>query len=270
MAPCILKKMPLRLIPSILIPLAAALLFTFPSSAQQPMLDTVLTRLQENSTIYTLSLPNFFVDETFTSQELTGALMRQSVTTVSTLRVVHKPGEANKPVKTVESREVRTINNKPAHGDRVKGPMVLNGSFDTALTMFTASHITCFTYKLLPSPDPKHLLLSFTAKDAVRSCPASIEGETGQALLDLQTMQPIHIDRTVPHAEGAGRGTFLWSIDFTPTMLGDRLFNMPTTIRTQLGVFNSPYIFQTNATYTNYHRLAVSSTILPSTSPPQH
>jgi hypothetical protein len=244
--------------------------FALCSVAQQPTLDTVLTRLQQNSTIYTLSLPNFFADESFTSQEFYHGLRRQSITTISTLRVLHKPGEANQSVKTVESREVRTINNKPAHGDQVNGPIVLKGAFDTALTMFTASHVNCFTYQLLPPPDPQHLLLSFTAKDPVSAdCPAFIVGETGRALLDPQTMQPTHIDRTVPHAEGAGIGTFIWSIDFASTTLGDRVFNMPTSIRTKVFSKYSLTAYQTNATYTNYHHLTVSSTILPTTDRPQ-
>jgi hypothetical protein len=259
-------------LPSIRLPLAAlTLLFlAIPSFAQQPTLDAVLTRLQQNATIYTLSLPDFFVDESFHSQEFYGASQRQNMTTVSTLRVTHKPGEANKPAKTIELREVHTFNKRPAHGDQVKGPIVLKGSFDTALTMFTAAHVTCFTYELLPPPDPQHLLLSFTAKDSVTdNCPATIIGETGRALLNPQTMQPLHIERAVPHAEGAGQGTFLWSIDFAPTTLGDRVFNMPTSIRTKLFSKYSTHFFQTDATYTNYHHLTVSSTILPATESPQ-
>ncbi len=257
---------PTRLLLTPLILLSLAL----PTLAQQPTLDTVLTRLQQNATIYTLSLPDFFVDETFRSQEFYGDSQRQNITTISTLRVTHKPGEANKPIKTVELREVHTVNKKPAHGDQVKGPIVLKGSFDTALTMFTAAHVACFIYELLPPPDPQHLLLSFTAKDSVTdNCPATIADETGRALLNPQTMQPIHIERTVPHAEGAGFGTFLWSIDFAPTTLGDHVFNMPTSIRTKLFSKYSTHFFQTDATYTGYHHLTVSSTILPATESPQ-
>jgi hypothetical protein len=238
--------------------------------AQQPTLDTVLTRLQQNATIYTLSLPDFFVDESFHSQEFYGASERQNMTTVSTLRVTHKPGDANKLIKSVELREVHTVNKKPAHGDQVKGPIVLRGSFDTALTMFTAAHVACFTYELLPPSDPQHILLSFTAKDSVTdNCPATIIGETGRALLNPQTMQPIHIERTVPHAEGAGSGTFLWAIDLAPTTIGDRVFNMPTSIRTKLFSKYSTHFFQTDATYTGYHHLTVSSTVLPTAESPR-
>lgn len=246
------------------------LFLALPAFAQQPTLDTVLTRLQQNATIYTLSLPNFFVDESFHSEEFYGASERQNFTTVSALRVLNKPADANHPAKLIELREVHTVNKRPAHGDQVKGSIALKGSFDTALTMFTGAHVTCFTYELLPPPDPQHLLLSFTAKDKVSDdCPATIAGETGRALLDPQTMQPVHIERTVPHAEGAGLGTFLWSIDFAPTTLGDRVFNMPTSIRTKLFSKYSTHFFQTNATYTNYHHLTVSSTILPTTNAPQ-
>ena len=238
--------------------------------AQQPTLDTVLTRLQQDATIYTLSLPDFFVDESFHSEEFYGASQRQNMTTVSALRVRNKPADANHPAKLIELREVHTVNKRPAHGDQVKGPIVLKGSFDTALTMFTAAHVTCFTYKLLSPPDSEHLLLSFTAKDSVTdNCPATIAGETGRALLNPQTVQPIHIERTVPHAEGAGAGTFLWSIDFAPTTIGDHVFNMPTSIRTKLFSKYSTHFFQTDATYTGYHHLTVSSTILPATESPQ-
>jgi hypothetical protein len=251
--------------------LLATLLFALNLPAhtqQQPALEDVLAHLDENATAYVTSLPSFFAEETFVSQELRGDKLKQSVTTVSTFRVLRTPGNIRLPGKSNESREVHAFNGKPATGDHVKGPFTFTGGFDAALAMFRSSNALCFTFQLLPSPDAAHLLLAFIAKEPTGDCPARLAGETGTALLDAQTMQPIRIDRTIPHAQGVDHATLTWSVDFMPATLGERTFSMPANVRSQLTYDASDHLLRTNATYTNYHRLAVTATILPGDSRP--
>jgi hypothetical protein len=76
----------------------------------------------------------------------------------------------------------------------------------------------------------------------------------------MELMAPHH------HINGTEVGTWYISIDYAPTVLAGQTLWMPTTItstETPANVY-TPTVYSFSATYTDYHKLEVTSHIVPS------
>jgi hypothetical protein len=224
----------------------------------QPSLQSILARLDETAASFATSIPDFLADEIYVSQELRGAKVKRSVTTVSTLRVLKTSG---KP--TNESRDIHTINGKAASGDQIHGPFIMNGGFDQFLLYLRTSNIRCYDARIEPSSDTSQITLLFLAKESAEHCSPHYVGETITAILNAQTLHIVRIDHVVPLIRGINRANSSMSADFAQVQLGELTFLLPTHVRSQLTFDASDRILRSDAVYSNFHRLAVTSNIVP-------
>lgn len=236
------------------------------SAQATPSMEDVLAAVRANVETYTATLPDLFCDERFLSQRFNDGHQQETRTTVSTFRVRRLAGPPD-PKHSRETRVVREVDGAPAHGDSIKGPYTLDGGFDRALELFTTAK-GCFDFALLPPADAAHVRLSFAGKTPLPAgCPAADAGRTGEATLDAAMKQVLEMRQTLPHPQGGGdRWTPLhFTITFAPVSLGGRTFYTPQTIQTRLEHRGSSEYMQSIAQYGNYHKLEVTSTIVPST-----
>jgi hypothetical protein len=241
------------------------------AQAQQPntTLEQILTRVEANTEQYKASVPSFVCDEHIISQEIhTGALKHE--TTVDALfrvtRSISQTGILN------ESREVKAIDGKPSGNKKISMPISFTGGFSGALAKFlSADHRQCFDY----APDPATAAptgttaFTFASREAAAKDPAcaSIQpGTTGKFTIDSATVQVMHIERTVPYPIGKDQGVLSTaSVDFAPVTLSGNSLWLPFTVSASTSETPKTNAFRFTAHYSNYHRFAASSTILPAT-----
>ena len=222
----------------------------------------LLARVRANVDAYTARLPSLFCDERYTSKRFADGHQTDSRSTLSTFRVERGAGSSR------ESRVVREIDGAPAHGDRIKGPYTLDGGFDHALGLLTTSY-ACFDFAPAASEDPSQVRLTYLAKASLPStCPAYDAGRSGDLTIDAATDQVVQIRSTFPHPPGVNDrkwNRLVWTVTFAPVRLGDGLFSTPSNIRSELFHAGSSEYLQSVADYTRYHKLEVTSTIVPTT-----
>ncbi len=237
--------------------------------AQQLALEQILSRVEANTEQDKASVPSFFCDEHITSQELHGGKLKHETTVEAVFRVTRSTTQAGT---LNESREVKAIDGRPSSNTKISMPITFSGGFSGALDKFlSADHRQCFDYQ----PDPTAsaagtAAFTFSAREAAAKDPActSIQpGTTGKFVIDSAAMQVTHIERTLPQAVGkdsAVLGTA--SVDFAPVTLNGKSFWLPATISAWTTETPKTNAFRFTARYSNYHRFAASSTILPATS----
>ena len=216
------------------------------------------------------TLPDLFCDERFTSKRFSDGHQTASNTTVSTFRVLHGEGPRQSG-KSLESRVVREIDGAATHGNRIKGPYTLMGGFDAALLVLTADSARCFDFRIAGSAgttasDPSQLHIEFAGRTPLPAgCPAPDLGRTGEITLDAGSKQVLQIRQTLPHPPGGGDkwGPLVWTVTFRPVSLADRTFYTPASVRSELFRKGTSEYLQSIAEYSNYHKLEVSSRIVP-------
>ncbi len=219
------------------------------------------------------TLPDLFCDERFTSKRFSDGHQADSHTTVSTFRVLHGAG-GRQAGKSLESRVVREVDGAAAHGDRIKGAYTLMGGFDAALLVLTGDPERCFAFREMVSgaaSDGSEVRVGFAGRAPLPAgCPAADVGRTGEILIDAGTKEVLQIRQTLPHPPGGGEmwGPLVWTVTFRPVRLGERTFYAPASVRSELFRKGSSEYLQSVAEYSNYHRVEVSSRIVPGESVP--
>jgi hypothetical protein len=240
--------------------------------AQQPTpaLDQLFSQVEANTEQYKSTVPSFVCDEHITSQELRDGKLRHEATIDALFRVTRAapPGETLE-----ESREVKTINGEPSSAKKMNMPISFSGGFSGALAKFlSAERRECFDYRPDPSApaSPSTEAFAFTAREAaanLSACSTIQPGTTGRFVVDSATMQVVHIERTVPNPIGRDQSVLgTAAVDFAPVNLNGKSFWLPSTVTAFTTETPKTSAFRFTAKYSNYHRFAASSTILPTTS----
>jgi hypothetical protein len=232
-----------------------------------PALDQLLSRVEANTEQYKATVPSFLCDEHITSQELRDGKLKHE-TTIDALFRVTRSGETLE-----ESREVKTINGEPSSTKKLNMPISFSGGFSGALAKFlSAERRQCFDYHPDPSApaSPGTEAFTFSAREATAKQPAcsTIQpGTTGRFVVDSATMQVVHIERTVSNPIGRDQSVLgTAAVDFAPVNLNGKSFWLPSTVTAFTTETPKTSAFRFTAKYSNYHRFAASSTILPTTS----
>ncbi len=242
-----------------------------PSGPQPESPDNLLREVRANVATYMATLPDLFCEERFTSKRFSDGHQTDSNTTVSTFRVLHPQGPRQSG-KSLESRVVREIDGAAAHGNRIKGAYTLTGGFDAALLVLTSDSALCFDFRkagpgaALTASDPAQLRMEFAGRTPLPAgCPSPDLGRTGEITLDARSKQVLQIRQTLPHPPGGGDkwGPLVWTVTFGPVNLGDRTFYTPASVRSELFRKGTSEYLQSIAEYSNYHKLEVSSRIVP-------
>ena len=253
-----------------------------PAPAQQeqpPTFEQILQRLEGNLLHYQAVVPSFFCDEHVVSrQNLRGVGSTRTVTD-STFRLKRTLNHDDTTT-LVESREVKAINGKPAKGDSVAGPVVLQEAFAGGLALVSASQTACMRYTLEPikpgSPAAYVVRFSTLPGKPRPGCLLEEQG-AGRVFIDPATMQITRIELTVPHhiiipgsrTQMRMEGPWTVGVDYAPVELEGQTFWMPKRITsTAISPGDDAGNWMFIATYSNFHKLEVTTKILPAEASP--
>ena len=233
-------------------------------------LDAILLRLQGNLDHYRALVPNFFCDEHLVSDMFIRNSRYRRTTTESIFRL-KRSGSNNPHNMFIESRQINSVDKKPAKDQILKGPSILVGAFSNSLVMVSLEFKKCYDYKLVSHKKLHHLpvfIVDYTLKKEAaksdKSCPGP-EINYGRAYIDPQTMQIVRLEQKAPHIEVSPGvdAEWTWTIEYGQVSLNNESFSMPKKITStaKADAINAEWLFV--ATYRNYHELTVTSRILP-------
>jgi hypothetical protein len=245
-----------------------------PSAPGSITLDEILQRLEANLHRYDTQVPNFFCSEHVVSL-MTYGKSRQSTATDSIFRL-ERSSTPGRPSTLNESREIKTINGSPTESKDISGPSILSGVFSGGLDTVSLSQKACMTYALQPvsperpiNPDKPYIVQFATLPSSQRpsNCVLKEDG-VGRVFIDPTTMQVTRMELTAPRhiILPATVGTWRISIDYAPVLFSGQTFWMPAAITSRATPNNpeDPAVWSFNAHYANYHKLEVTSHIVPS------
>ena len=257
--------------------LLAAAYSAVAQQVKPPTLDEVIQRLQKNLDQYDSDVPSFFCDEHIVSRLVPDLHDRETVTdSVFRLkRVVNRDHTTS----LEESREVKTVNGRAAKSQEIDGPSLLQGAFEGSLAVVSVSQQTCMNYTLergKRNDEKAPIVVRFASvltPENAGGCLLREDGK-GRVLIDPATMQIIRMELTIPHHtiipgdtyNSPTKGEWVLSVDYAPVLLNGETFWMPATIISR--AISSPGTFHAtewsfSATYRNYHKLEVTSRIIP-------
>jgi hypothetical protein len=250
----------------LLIIFAAPLHLALGQSTPPPTLNEILLRLENNLNHYYKDVPNFFCHEHVVSS-MTYAKKHPTTVTDSVFRVVRSPSET-----LTESHEIQAINGTPARGEQVGGPAIVSGVFTGSLDTVSLSQTACMSYTLQPI-DPEHpnqpYVIQFTTLPTTQPRPecALKEEGSGRVFVDPTTMQVTRLELRAPNhvISSAERGIWQVSIDYAPVSFVGKTFWMPATVTSSAFPNDaySPVVYSFFARYSDYHKLEVTSHIVP-------
>lgn len=170
----------------------------------------------------------------------------------------------------IESREIKTVDKKPAKKQGLSGPAIFAGAFSNALQVVSLELRDCYDYHLVPHQHLHRrpvLVIDYALKDTSinnQACPGP-EMNSGRAFIDPQTMEIVRLEQRTPdHEINPGiYGPWTWSIDYAEVIFNDKPFWMPKTVTSSATAKDSRLEWTFVATYRNYHKLIVTSRILP-------
>ena len=258
--------------------------FSFLLNAQQtqaPTIDEVLHRLEANLNHYDRNLPSLFCEEHVVSRMEPGRADDDTVTD-SVFRL-KRVADADRTTSLEESREIKTVNGKPANSQDMEGPSLVSGVFEGGLAVVSADQKTCMKY-VLSRAKGKHADDGYVVRFATALTPENSgacllqEKSEGRVFIDPASMQIKHMELTTPHhvivhgsayaSPEIGKRTL--TVDYAPVVLGGDTFWLPSEIsQRSVGGENTFHAtaWTYKATYRNCHRLEVTSRILPGSAP---
>jgi hypothetical protein len=245
--------------------------------AKTPALEEILQRLEANLNHYDTGVPSLFCDEHVISQVEPGPRDQDTITdSVFRLKRTANPGHTTT---LVESREIKNVNGKPPTSQDMDGPTLLNGAFEGGLAVVSLKQIACTNYALQRinrnRPAEPYIVRFATVLTPQNSADCLLkENSKGRVFIDPASMQITHLEITTPrHAIIPGNsyrppvvGKRVITVDYAPVLLGGETFWMPSMITLRAtsgsGTFHT-IVWSFQATYRNYHKLEVTSRILP-------
>jgi hypothetical protein len=245
--------------------------------AKTTTLEEILQRLEANLNHYDTSVPSLFCDEHVISQVEPGP-RNQDTITESVFRL-KRTANPNHTTTLVESREIKNVNGKPATSQDMDGPTLLSGAFEGGLAVVSLNQTACTNYALQRinrNRPTEPYIVRFATVLTPRNTAACLlqENSKGRVSIDPASMQITHLELNTPRhtiipansytSPVVGKRVII--VDYAPVLLGGETFWMPSTITLRTtrgpGTFHT-IVWSFRATYRNYHKLEVTSRILP-------
>jgi hypothetical protein len=251
--------------------------------AQTPSLVVILQRLEDNLNRYDKLVPSFFCDEHAVSQVEPGVRSNNTITdSVFRLKRTENPDHTTT---LVESREIKNIDGKPATSQDMDGPAIVSGAFEGGLAVVSLTQTGCMNYSLQRTnrnrPAQPYMISFATVLTSQNTGECLLqENSKGRVSVDPESMQITHLELTTPrHTIIPGNpytepvvGKRVLTVDYAPVLLNGERYWMPSTITSvstsAAGTFHA-IVWSFRATYRNYHKLEVSSRILPASEAPK-
>ncbi|GGA53360.1 hypothetical protein GCM10011507_00530 [Edaphobacter acidisoli] len=245
-------------------------------STKAPSLDAILERLERNLNHYDTAVPSFYCDEHAISSRTQPKVPDATTITDSIFRLkrIIKDGQT---AALVESREIKSINGKPPNPKDDDPPSELSGLFEGGLDVASLDQTACINYKL-KQLNKNHRAESYIIRFATVLTPQNTaacffkEDSKGQVFVDPATMQVTHVEITTPHhVIDAARymprivGKRKLTVDYAPVQFDGQTFWMPSEVNMLVtsGSSFDTVAWSFHATYRNYHKLEVTSHIVP-------
>ena len=232
-------------------------------------LHEILLHLEENLSDYLANVPNFFCDEHVISDIDLPNRKRTFRTTTDSVFSLRGATTTGKTRAFGETREVKRVNGAPASGGPIRGPAIFTGAFSAALSVVSLEMSRCYNYTLEPPGQlgmTPALAISYATKPWALSdkfCPGP-ERESGRAWIDPVTFHLLRIVMRTPNhrMDPSTLALWTWSVDYAPVTFDAKQFWMPKTISTKAKANDIPVDWSFTATYSNYHKLTVTSHII--------
>ena len=250
--------------------------------AKAPTLEEILERLDTNLNHYDSGVPSFFCEEHLASQVDPGQRSQNTASdSVFRLKRVLHPDHTTT---LEESREVKRVDGKPATAQSIDGPAMLSGVFEGALAVVSKDQAACTNYSLerinRKQPGERYVVRFATVLTPGNEADCLLqENSKGRAFIDPASMQIARLEITTPHhtiipgsADSARIvGERILAVDYAPVHLGGETFWLPTAVSSRstsgAGTFHR-IVWSFRATYRNYHKLEVTSRIVPDSEAP--
>jgi hypothetical protein len=251
--------------------------------AKTPTLEEIIDRLDANLNHYDARIPSLFCDEHVLSSQVEPGMRDQNTITDSVFRLKRTP-KPDHTASFVESREIQYVDGKPATSQHMNAPTLLSGAFEGGLAVVSLNQTACMNYALQrinrDRPTEPYIIRFATVLTLQNSADCLLqENSKGRVFIDPASLQITHMELTTPrHAIIPGSsftspvvGRRVLSVDYAPVLLGGETFWMPSTITMRntsgSGTFHM-IVWSFRATYRNYHKLEVTSRILPGSEAP--
>lgn len=237
-------------------------------------MDNVLAAVSRNVKDFEDLLPDFVCDEKITSSSYESGKLREIKMVESTFTAVQQPSAApgRGRLAFTETREVLAIDGRPVQkGTRMpKLPLGMAGGFGALLGMtFSPKNLQYHNYDLDSRPDSAgRLIIRFTTKENQRELRTMLNGEglinkdSGTAWIDPDTLQVERLEReffSLPRALKQLQNT----VEYGPTVIGDRQFWLPRSMRTDVTDRNPKSTKTFLAEYTNCKKFTTDIKIVP-------
>jgi hypothetical protein len=246
--------------------------------AKMPTLHEILERLEANLNHYDTRVPSLYCDEHVISSRVEPGERDQNTITDSVFRLKRTP-LPDRTTTFVETREIQRFDGKPANSQHMDGPTLLSGVFEGGLAVVSLTQTSCMNYALQRinknrPADP--YIVRFETVLTPHNSPGCLlqENSKGRAFIDPASMQITHLEITTPrHTIIPGRystspmiGKRDLTVDYSSILLGGETFWLPSIITMHsvsgAGTFHMN-VWSFRATYSNYHKLEVTSRMLP-------
>lgn len=247
------------------------------ATPRAPSLNGILRRLEANLNRYDADLPDLFCDEHVVSSRTEPGVPGQTTVIDSVFRVKRTAGPGGTTF-LAESREIRSVNGKPAASQHIEGPSLLSGFFEGGLAVVSLDQSACMNYALerIDRSDPaRPYVIRFTTALTPRNSANCLlqEKSKGRAFIDPASMELTRLEITTPHHVIIPGSYDTWpvvgkrvlTVAYAPVRLGGETFWLPSTITMQntSGFGFHRVVWSFRATYRRYHRTQVTSRILP-------
>ena len=252
--------------------------------SKTPTMEEILQRQEANLNHYDTRVPSVFCDEHVISQIVESGQPDENTITDSVFRLKRIPSADQTTTTLVELREIKSVNGKPPTKQHMEGPTLLSGAFEGGLAVVSLNQTACMSYTLQrinkKRPDEPYVVRFSTVltPENTNDCLLQ-ENSKGRVFIDPASMQITHLELTTPHhviisaisyvAPVIGKREL--TVDYAPVLLGGETFWMPSTISmrntSDSGTFHmTAWLFR--ATYRNYHKMEVTTRILPGNEAP--
>jgi hypothetical protein len=249
----------------------------FAQGAKPPTLEEILQRLEANLNHYDNAVPSFFCDEHVISHVEPSPHNEDTIT--DSIFHLKRTAHPDQTTTLVESREIKTVNGKPATSQDMDGPTLLHGAFEGGLAVVSLNQTSCTNYTL-QRIDKNHPTEPYVVRFATVLTPGNSascllqEESKGYAFIDRASMQISHLEIITPHHVIIPGNSYtprvvgqrVITVDYAPIQLGGETFWMPSTITTHStsgsGTFHK-VVWSFLASYRNYHKLEVTSHVIP-------
>lgn len=240
-------------------------------------LSEILDRTEANLNHYDADLPSLFCSEHVVSSRVQYGPPDQATVTDSIFRL-KRTRRPNHTTDFVESRRIKTVDGRTATSQHIDGPAMLSGVFEGGFAVVSREQAGCMSYKLqsldTSSQKAQYIVRFSTVPTLQKSADCFLQEESeGRAFIDPASMQITRLEIITPRHIIVQRSAFRsaitgkrkLTIDYAPVSLGGETFWMPSiiTMRTTSGFGFRRIIWSFRATYRNYHRLEVTTRILP-------